>query len=123
MSTGEQGRTMETGRVSAATIDAAGWGMFFIWVGVALVASVGWGVGLLGTGIISLGVQLARSLVALKVDRWGLAFGTCLIVAGLVQWLDIPLHNAPLPSWLVAAAFIALGVAILASTWARRHRG
>jgi hypothetical protein len=121
MNTSEQGRTTETGRVSAAMIDSAGWGVFFIWVGIALVANVGWGVALLGTGIISLGSQAARSLFALKVDRWGLAFGTCLTVAGLAQWLDIPL--APLLSWVVPVLFVALGVAILASVWGRRRKG
>jgi len=44
MNTSEPGRTMETGRVSAAMIDAAGWGLFFIWVGIAFLADVGWGV-------------------------------------------------------------------------------
>jgi hypothetical protein len=121
MNTSEQGRTTETGRVSAAMIDSAGWGVLFIWVGIALVANVGWGVALLGTGIVSLGSQAARSLFALKVDRWGLAFGTCLTVAGLAQWLDIPL--APLLSWVVPVLFVALGVAILASAWGRRRKG
>ena len=113
----------ETGRSPATAIDAAGWGVFFIWVGVALVAGVGWGVGLLGTGIISLGVQLARSLSALKVDRWSLAFGACLVAAGLVQWLDIPLARAPLPAWIVPGLFIVLGAGILASIWIRRPKG
>jgi hypothetical protein len=103
-------------------IEAAGWGAFFIWVGVAFLANVGWGVGLFGVGIIALGVQLVRSLLALKVDRRGLGFGSSLVVAGLVQWLDIPLDKVALPSWLVPAAFIVLGVAILVSGWARRHR-
>jgi len=29
-------------------LDAAAWGVFFLWVGIALVAGLGWGVGLLG---------------------------------------------------------------------------
>ena len=122
METSEQGRPMEAGRISAATIDAAGWGAFFIWVGVAFLANVGWGVGLFGVGVIALGVQLTRGLLALKVDRWGLAFGTCLIFVGLLQWVDLHLDKAALPSWLVPAAFIAFGLAILVSIWARRHR-
>jgi hypothetical protein len=103
-------------------IDAAGWGAFFIWVGVAFLANVGWGVGLFGVGIIAIGVQLVRSLLALKVDRWGFGFGTCLAIAGLVLWLEIRLDKVALPSWLVPAAFIALGVAIVVSGWARRNR-
>lgn len=109
-------------RASIARIDAAGWGVFFIWVGVALVANVGWGIALPGTGVISLAVQLSRSLLALPVDRWSVGFGGCLVVAGLLQWLDAPSDEAPLPTWAFPAAFVALGVAILVWIWARRNR-
>jgi hypothetical protein len=92
-------------------------GLFFLWVGIALVASVGWGIALLGTGVITLGVQFARRVSGLPVDRWGVGFGACLSVAGLTQWLDVPLGTAPLPAWAVPAAFAALGIAIPVSTW------
>ncbi len=121
MSTGGIDRNSEADRVSMAKIDATGWGLFFLWVGVALVEGVGWGMALLGTGAISLGVQFARRQTGLLVDRWSVGFGTCLSVAGLVQWLDVPLGKAPLPAWAVPAAFAALGIAILFSTWARRR--
>jgi len=35
-------------------LDAIGWGIFFIWVGIALLADVGWGVGCIGVGVIIL---------------------------------------------------------------------
>jgi hypothetical protein len=35
--------------------DALGWGLFFIWIGIAVLADVGWGVGFLGVGLIILG--------------------------------------------------------------------
>ncbi|MFC1694280.1 hypothetical protein ACFL1R_12320 [Candidatus Latescibacterota bacterium] len=38
----------------ARKLDAAGWGLFFIWIGIALLSNVGWGIGLLGMGIITL---------------------------------------------------------------------
>jgi hypothetical protein len=102
-------------------IDTTGWGLFFLWVGVSHVASVGWGIAILGTGIISLGIQFARRLSGLAVDRWSVGFGACLSVAGLVQWLEVPVGTAPLPLWPVPAAFAALGIAILVSTWVRRR--
>jgi len=46
-------------------LEAAGWGLFFIWIGIALLADVGWGVGLLGVGIIILGAQVSRRYLAL----------------------------------------------------------
>jgi hypothetical protein len=41
-------------------LDAVGWGLFFIWMGIAVLANVGWGVGFLGVGLLifgSLGVR------------------------------------------------------------------
>jgi hypothetical protein len=44
-------------------LDAAGWGLFFIWTGVAVLADVGWGVGLIGVGVIILGGLAAREFL------------------------------------------------------------
>lgn len=110
----------EADRASMARIDATGWGVFFIWVGIALVASVGWGLALLGMGAISLAVQLARRRASLPVDWSSVGFGACLSAVGMMLWLDIPLGRAPVPTWAVPAAFAALGVAILLSTWLRK---
>lgn len=115
MNAGEQGRPVETGRVSAAMIDAAGWGVFFIWVGVAFLANVGWGVGLLGVGIIALAAQATRKYFALKWDRFGLVLGIVLAVAGVLRLLDIP-------TALVPILCIVVGVAFLVSIWLRRPR-
>lgn len=41
-------------------IDAIGWGLFFIWMGIAILADVGWGVGFLGVGLIILGSLAVR---------------------------------------------------------------
>ncbi len=78
---------------------------------------------MLGTGLLSLGIQFARWRSGLPVDRWGVGFGFCLSMAGLVQWLDVPVGKAllPLPAWAVPAAFAALGIAILVSVWTRRR--
>jgi hypothetical protein len=121
MGTGGIDRNPEADQASIAKIDATGRGLFFLWVGFALVAGVGLGIALLGTGGISLGVQFARRLSGLSVDRWSVGFGACLTLAGLVQWLDVPLGKVPLPAWAVASAFAALGIAILVSTWMRRR--
>ena len=42
------------------TLDAIGWGVFFIWIGVAFLAHLGWGVGFIGVGLIILGGLVAR---------------------------------------------------------------
>lgn len=45
-------------------IDAVGWGLFFIWMGIAVLADVGWGVGLIGAGLIILGALAAREYLS-----------------------------------------------------------
>ena len=45
-------------------LDAAGWGLFFIWMGIAVLADVGWGVGLIGVGMIILGSLVAREYLS-----------------------------------------------------------
>jgi hypothetical protein len=42
------------------TLDAVGWGVFFIWIGIAVLADLGWGVGLIGFGLIIVGSLAAR---------------------------------------------------------------
>ncbi len=44
-------------RDRAEWLDAVGWALFFIWTGVALLADLGWGVGLIGVGLIILGTS------------------------------------------------------------------
>jgi hypothetical protein len=45
-------------------LDALGWGLFFIWMGIAILADVGWGVGLIGIGLIILGGLAARQYLS-----------------------------------------------------------
>jgi hypothetical protein len=42
--------------------------MFFLWAGIALVAGLGWGVGLLGVGLITLGGQAVRRYLGLALE-------------------------------------------------------
>jgi hypothetical protein len=56
-----------TESVPARTVDTLGWAVFFIWVGVAVLANVGWSISLFGVGLIMVCVQLARKYFELKV--------------------------------------------------------
>lgn len=113
-------------RISPATIDSVGWGLFFIWVGIAIAIDVGWGIALIGIGVISLGAQFARILSRSQADGWSVAIGACFLAAGLALWLDISLDRsagqASLPSWFVPGALVLLGVVIVVSAWARRRK-
>ena len=56
-------------------LDAVGWGLFFIWVGVAFLADVAIGVGLLGVGVITLGMQAVRQYFQLELERFWIVGG------------------------------------------------
>ncbi len=85
--------------------DAAGWALFFIWVGIAWLAGFSLGVGLLGVAAITLGMQAIRRASGVPVEGFWVLVGIGFAVAGLWQWLDIQLQLAPL-------VLIGAGIAI-----------
>lgn len=107
----------QAARVTAQTFDSIGWGLFFIWVGIAFLSNLGWGVGLLGIGIIMISAQVARTFFDLRMDYFGLVLGICLAVAGACLVLGI---TTPISAWFIPTVLIIAGVAILFSTW--KHR-
>ncbi len=86
--------------------DAAGWALFFIWVGVAWLADVGVGVGLLGVSVITLGMQGLRKIYGVPVEGFWILVGFGFAIAGFWQWFAIETPLAPL-------ILIAVGVALL----------
>lgn len=45
-------------------LDAIGWGLFFIWIGITVLANLGWGIGLIGIGMIILGKLAGREYLS-----------------------------------------------------------
>jgi hypothetical protein len=113
----------QTARVTEKTLNATGWGLFFIWIGIAFLANVGWGVGLLGVGLIMVGSQAARAFNGLSVERFGMLLGTCLAVAGAFHALGIRLDTTPIAPWIIPTLLIVAGAAILLSAFRRRSGG
>jgi hypothetical protein len=120
MASGETDQGAIAHRSAIAMLDAMGWGAFLVWMGVVLVANVGSGVALIGVGAIALGVQLARRLSALPVDRGGLGLGGCLLVVGLLQWFDLFSGRAALSAWVFPGALVIIGLSTMISAWSRR---
>jgi hypothetical protein len=87
--------------------------LFLIWVGVAWVVDVGWGIGLLGVAAITLGMQAARKMSGVTVEGFWVLVGIGFAVAGLWEYLDIQLPLAPF-------VLIAIGLALL--VWAVRSK-
>ena len=96
-------------------LDAAAWGIFFIWTGIAFLADVGWGAGLLGVGIITLGAQVARRYFALKFEGFWLAVGFLFVVGGFWKLVNVQLGLLPI-------LCIVAGIALLASIFVGRAR-
>ena len=89
-------------------VEALAWGLFFIWVGVVLLAELGWGIGLFGIGILILGGQMARRRIALNFETFWLLVGTLFVLGGVWELLGIRVSLIPIVS-------IVAGVALLVS--------
>jgi hypothetical protein len=94
-------------------LDGVGWGLFFLWVGIALLIDVGWGIGLIGVGVITLTVQAARKCYKLRLEGFWIIFGLVLMLGGIWEILQIQVD-------LVPVLFIIAGVALLISVFRKK---
>ena len=101
-------------------LDEWGWGLFFIWVAIAFLTHVGWGFGLMGVGIITLGEQGARVLFGLKLDGFWTVLGLVFVVSGSWELMfesEFPL--IPVGLFMIGVTFIWSAVR---GSFAGRHR-
>jgi hypothetical protein len=77
-------------------IDSAAWAVFFIWLGVVMLAGLPWDWFLVGVGVLILGAQMIRQQRNLKVDRFGVAIGFIILAAGMWDLLALPLPLMPI---------------------------
>lgn len=109
---------LETRRDTAVKLDSLGWALFFVWVGLALLLDVGWGIGLLGVGLITLGVQVARKSFALRVEAPWTLFGLLLVVGGAWELFEIEVSLLPV---LLIAVGVVVAVGALSGRYLPRH--
>ncbi|MFN8521652.1 MAG: hypothetical protein U0821_00910 [Chloroflexota bacterium] len=98
-------------------LEAAGWGLFFIWLAIAFLLDIGWGAALLGVGVIILGVQVARMYLRLHIEWFWLVLGLFSTVWGLASTLGVRLSDVPWSDYVLPALFVALGARMLARAW------
>jgi hypothetical protein len=91
-------------------IDSTAWGVFLLWIGIAVAAHVGWGVGLIGAAAITLGAQALRKRLGVRVERFSLTLGAVFAIIGVWNLFTPRVDLVPL-------LFILAGIALLASTW------
>jgi hypothetical protein len=99
--------------VVAHKLDAVAWGLFFVWVGIALIANIGWGLGLLGVGVITLGGQVARKYFGLAVERFWLVVALFFVLGGVWELLGLQFSLVPI-------MLIVAGMALLFSAMRRQ---
>lgn len=77
-------------------IDSAAWAVFFIWLGVVMLAGLPWAWFLVGVGVLILGAQLMRQRRNLKIETFGIVMGLIILAAGIWDQLALPLPLMPI---------------------------
>lgn len=95
-------------RAGLKRITTIGWGLFFIWLGVVLMLKAGSGLILLGVGLISLGMQVARKYSGLDSDGFWIVVGILFVIVGTWEMFEV---NLP----LMSVFLIVIGGAFLVS--------
>ncbi len=108
-STGDRSRTSEK------QLELGTWGAFFIWMGVALFASLAWGVWLLGVGVIVLGAQLVRRLAAMRVETFWLVAGALFMLGGIFRLARLGGVDIP----IIPILCVVAGLGLLANAFRR----
>ena len=87
-------------------LEAVGWGLFFIWIGIAFLTDIGFPIGLFGLGIITLGSQAARKYFNFKLEGFWIIVGVLFIIGGIEELVNIEIDL--LPILLIVAGLVIL---------------
>ena len=102
---GSSAEKSETGLSSIA------WAVFFIWVGIAILANLPSGWFLIGVGILIVATQFARWLMDMKIEGFWVACGAVFLAGGLWTLLNLPWPLAPI--LLILFGVVLLGKAVI----------
>jgi len=104
-------KQVKSEKAIASRLDTIGWGAFFIWVGIAFLFDLGFGIGILGVGVITLLEQAARVYYKIKLEMFWLVAGLVFLLSGLWDLFepDLPF----LPILLIIAGLVMLGTVFI----------
>lgn len=97
--------------ISLEKLDGIAWGLFFLWIGIAFLANLGWAIGLLGIGIIILGGQIARKSIGFGLEMFWVLVGVLFLLGGIWEMLSV--HVSLTPIVCIVAGVLLLGSALL----------
>ena len=104
---------MNTTQKINRNFDAIGWGALFIWWGISvLVTSLPVGTVALGTGVILIGVNVARKLSGVPMSRFSTTVGILALVWGVLEMVGV-LLSLPFELPVFAILLVVLGVIVL----------
>ncbi|UCF30935.1 MAG: hypothetical protein JSV26_00415 [bacterium] len=112
----EAGKQRKDVRELTKKLTAVGWGLFFIWLGIALLFDAEVGFILVGVGLITFIMQAARKYYGLESETFWIVVAVLFMVVGLWQILDLKLS-------LMAVLLIVVGAALLVSAAKGRRKG
>src|SRR5512143_3192106 len=105
---------MNTTQSMKRNFEVIAWGALFNWWGISvLVTSLPNGSTALGTGLILIGVNVARRLSGIPANSFSTTIGILALIWGGLELVGV-LVNLPFDLPIFAALLIALGVIILA---------
>lgn len=102
------------GRVAAHKLEGMAWGLFFIWIGLAFLLNLAWGIGLLGVGVLMVGKQMARKYLGLQFETFWFVVGAFFILGGV--WESFSLRISLIPILCIAAGAGLLVSALVAKS-------
>ena len=110
----EPTRTIVEKQAMARKLEVAAWGLFFVWIGAAAIMHISWGMGLLGVGVITLGMQIVRKRFGLVPEGFWVVIGGLFLLGGLWELFSVGISLLPV-------VFLGIGGVLLWSVTARRH--
>ena len=112
--------TMGDRRVTLHKLEGLAWGLFFIWIGIALLANLGWGIALLGVGILTLGGQVARKYMGLGFETFWVTVGVFFVIAGV--WMLVDVRVSLIPIFCIVAGAVLLVSALASKPGTKENR-
>ena len=90
----------------SSLLDAVGWAVFFIWLGVAWLLEVSLGWAIVGTGLLLLALQGMKAAFHTHVDAFWIVAAIAFVVGGFWELWEVAIPLAPF-------ALIAIGIGLL----------
>ncbi len=108
----ENDQEIKNTQTIAKRLDAAGWGAFFIWIGIAFLTNISWGVGLLGVGVIVLAAEAAQRYFSFPMNWFWVMMGVIFVAWGASEVLAVAVGGIlwPLVSIVIGLAILVNGL-------------